>query len=143
MATTIAENNNAARETGRPALRRCLWVSRHWPTPEQKMEMENGGFDYVIELSGLGNMVLESDTDVDNFMRLLVQEVKVGGAVEVFGVFAAPVQARLSDTTEARGRGEVTGVPCYAAWNIQRTPEGGKPTFTHRRFVRVGFLDLR
>jgi predicted dehydrogenase len=29
---------------------------------------------------------------------------------------------------------------CYAAWNIQRSTDGGKPTFEHRRFCCVGAL---
>ena len=33
-----------------------------------------------------------------------------------------------------------TELSCYAAWNVQRSTEGGKPTFEHRRWCFVGVL---
>jgi hypothetical protein len=63
-------------------------------------------------------------------------------AEAVFGVFAAPVQECLHRTAnDAVVAGEWGRVlTCYAAWNVQRSVDGGKPTFEHRRFCCVGAL---
>lgn len=51
------------------------------------------------------------------------------GAVACFGTFPAPLRAFWVHNG--------TFVPCYEAWNIQRSIDGGKPTFTHKEWVRT------
>jgi hypothetical protein len=64
------------------------------------------------------------------------------GAEACYGVFAAPVQESLhrtaNDAVQIGAWGRV--LTCYAAWNVQRSADGGKPTFEHLRFCCVGAL---
>jgi hypothetical protein len=63
-------------------------------------------------------------------------------APEVYGVFAAPIQASIATRTAAERphSGPEDVVMCYAAWNVARSVEGGKPSFTHKEFLWVGVL---
>lgn len=107
-------------------------------------------------MTAVASMSVETDADVNSVMRDIADCVKQSGASAVFGVFAAPVQsaiwaesrygwvtARANDERlvvyDANGRTH-SGVGFFAAWNISRTPEGGKPTFQHKRWCQVGWI---
>ena len=49
----------------------------------------------------------------------------------VFGVFPAP----LLEALQHRMGTEYTNF--FSAWNVQRTPEGGKPTFEFKRWCKL------
>lgn len=119
-------------------MKKALWFSRHAPSASQMAEIAAMGCEIAAQEEGmrLGAMNLADDGDVGAVLLALLGLAVEHKAAACFGVFAAPVQERLH---EAAGEwGHV--MPCYAAWNIQRTVEGGKPTFEHRRFCCVGSL---
>lgn len=102
---------------------RAVWFSRHQPTPEQIKEME-GEFrvEYALDL---GARDLNSTDEVS----AILQELRDRNPAAIFGVFPAPLLAGF-----ARNPGVIR---CYAAWNINRSKEGEKPSFEHKGFLKV------
>jgi hypothetical protein len=116
-------------------MKKSLWLSRHKVTNDQLAEALEMGF--LLEESEVGNslgsMNLEDEQDVLAFCEIL----KSVECEAIFGVFSTPVMGLIHLNAE---NGERAGVPCYSAWNVMRSVEGGKPTFLHRRWVRIGNL---
>lgn len=122
----------------------AIWFSRHQPTTEQLAEIAGMGWQIHDLESGLklGAMNLQDDGDVNAVGSALLAMVSECDAVAIIGVWTAPMQEALSRTAQDSVQlGGWRGVPCYAAWNISRPVEGGKPVFEHRRFCCVGRLD--
>jgi hypothetical protein len=90
----------------------------------------------------LGAMNLADDGDLNAVLSAVLALAAEHDAEAVFGVFAAPVQECLHRTANDAVQAGEWGTPlaCYAAWNVQRSQDGGKPTFEHRRFCCVGAL---
>ena len=124
-------------------LQNVIWFSRHQPTTAQIDEAARRGWEIVALDDGLrlGAMNLLDDGDVHAVGTALLALAEDHDAVAIIGVWTAPMQEALARTAEdSVQNGEWYGVPCYAAWNISRPVEGGKPVFEHRRFCCVGRL---
>ena len=124
-------------------MKNVLWFSRHQPTPEQLSEIASHGWQIAGIDDGikLGAMNLMDDGDVHAVGTALLSLAEEHSAVAIIGVWTAPMQELLARTAQdAVQRGEWDGVECYAAWNVSRPAEGGKPVFEHRRFCAVGRL---
>jgi hypothetical protein len=125
-------------------VKKALWFSRHAPTDAQVAEVAAMGYEVVAQEDGirLGAMNIADDGDLYAVMTALLCMASQHGAEACFGVFAAPAQECLhrtaNDAVQAGKWGSV--LTCYAAWNVQRSQDGGKPTFAHRRFCCVGAL---
>lgn len=122
----------------------AIWFSRHQPTPAQLAECEQRGWNLVAIDEGvdLGARNIMDDGDVFGVGNVLLGLAKEHNAAAIIGVWTAPMQELLARTAQdAVQRGEWQGVECYAAWNVTRPAEGGKPVFEHRRFCAVGRLD--
>jgi len=123
---------------------KALWFSRHAPTSAQLAEIAAMGYEIAAIDDGLrlGSVNIIDDGDLNAVVTALLGLAAQHQAEAIFGVFAAPVQECLHRTAQdAVQRGEWgNALPCYAAWNIQRSQDGGKPTFEHRRFCCVGAL---
>jgi hypothetical protein len=120
----------------------AVWFSRHEPTPAQRDEIWELGYnlsDRTIKYGmWLGARNLTDDADVDLLVSELTIEfgpVNKETTVGVFGVFPAPVMEALRNLI-AKSEGDIR---LYSAWNRARpSVDGGKPTFEHIRFCRVG-----
>ena len=125
-------------------MKNALWFSRHAPIAAQLAEIAAMGFEIVAQEDGitLGFMNLSNDGDVHSVLSALLDLADEHKAAACFGVFAAPVQECLNHTADDSVQAGEWGkaLPCYAAWNVQRSQDGGKPTFEHRRFCCVGAL---
>jgi len=103
------------------------------------------------EGAALGDTNLADNGDVYAVVTALLSHCADKGAVAIFGVFAAPILSQIARTSEdivARGQiqtpsGGEGDYPCFAAWNVTRSVEGGKPTFTHREWVGIGRLNQK
>ena len=102
------------------------------------------GYELVVNAQNtiMATMVIETDEDKEKVLQYLR-----GGFCAVFGVFPPPIQWKISLNMEFAAAGiEISdGVkpvycPCFASWNITRTPLDGKPTFTHKEWVKVGLI---
>lgn len=125
-------------------MKNVIWFSRHQPTPEQLAEIAGKGWQiHDLEASlRLGAMNIQDDGDVNAVGSALLALVAECDAVAIIGVWTAPMMEALARTAQdSVQNGEWRGVPCYAAWNVTRPVEGGKPEFEHRRFCCVGRLD--
>jgi hypothetical protein len=123
---------------------KVIWFSRHAPTAEQLADLASERREIVALEKGmaLGACAINSEGDLQAVIGDLRDLAKDQGAVAIYGVFATPVQSIIADRTvrEAPHSGSDDCIPCWASWNVARSVEGGKPTFSHRRFMWVGFL---
>lgn len=126
----------------------AIWFSRHPATPSQLAEITDWGFALVAEEDGLmlGSKAIQDDADLCVVMGSLGALIRSRNIEAVFGVFSVPMQYAIACATEdLAGYASETGadipyVPCFGAWNVQRSVEGQKPTFEHKTFLRVGML---
>ena len=99
------------------------------------------GFQITVtpEATEMASVSLETEEQVNRVISFLQSN-----NCAVFGVFAAPVQAHLTMMVQLAALKAVDcddwegWYPCFSAWNITRSVEGGKPTFTHYKWVWVG-----
>ena len=124
--------------------KKAIWFSRHAPSAAQLAEIAAMGFELAALDDGLrlGAMNLFDDGDLAAVLSALLELASDHMAEAVYGVFAAPVQECLHRTANDAVRAGEWGrvLTCYAAWNVQRSADGGKPTFEHRKFCCVGAL---
>lgn len=127
-----------------------VWFSRHQPTAEQIQDAAARGFNIVAIAEGqaLGAANLQDAGDVRAVVSGLLALVATHDAHAIFGVPSAPIMAQLARTAaDAVQRGEFLpvdengDVPFFAAWNITRSAEGGRPTFHHQAWCLVGHLN--
>lgn len=127
-------------------MKKAIWFSRHAPTSAQIAELAERGYEIAALDKGmsLGGMSMNDDGDVCAVCQATLGLCAETGAKLVAGVFAAPMQEamfRTASTAVPKGEWH-EAIPCLAAWNVQRSTDGGKPTFEHRRFVQVGVLSI-
>lgn len=110
------------------------------------------GFEIVAVETGktLGATDMRDNSDVMAVVSGVLAQVAEHKAAAIFGVPSAPMLAQLARTAaDAVQRGafapvdgqENGDVPFFAAWNISRSVEGGKPTFAHQSWCLVGHLN--
>lgn len=130
----------------------AIWFSRHQPTAEQIADASAMGFAIVAIDTGkkLGAVDIRDTEDVKAVVSGVLSQVAEHKAQAIFGVPSAPILAQLARTAaDAVQRGELAlvdgqengDVPFFAAWNISRSAEGGKPTFAHQAWCLVGHLN--
>jgi hypothetical protein len=127
-------------------MKKAIWFSRHQPTAGQIEDAARMGYDLQVTPEGttLGAMDLRDNGDVLACVSGLLGHCAAQGAEAIFGVFAAPILAQIARTSEdVRQRGEITegDIPCFAAWNVMRSVEGGKPTFEHKQWLGIGRIN--
>lgn len=124
--------------------KKAVWFSRHAPSAAQLAEVAAMGYEIAAQDEGmrLGAMNLADNGDLNAVLSAVLGLASEHGADACFGVFAAPVQECLHRTAnDAVIACEwPKALTCYAAWNVQRSQDGGKPTFAHLRFCCVGAL---
>lgn len=115
-------------------MKKCIWFSRHALTEEQAAEIAAAGYEVIADAfaSKMATANMTSDEEVMGvimYMQLLRDRV---GVRRFYGVFPPILRAALLTWREKLG-----GAPIelWEAWNIQRSPDGGKPTFEHKKFV--------
>lgn len=132
-------------------MKTAVWFSRHQPTADQIADAERLGYTITAIETGktLGAVDIRDNGDVKAVVSGVLAQVAEHKAAAIFGVPAAPILAQFARTAaDAVQRGafvapdgqENGDVPFFAAWNVQRASEGGKPTFEHRQWVLVGHL---
>lgn len=126
-------------------MKKWVWFSRHTPTTEQLDELRANGIELVEVNVGiaLGAVDLTTDEGVWFLVAALKALVAKHNASAIVGVLPVPVLGAMWHVAQdAIMRGDTKGgdTPCYSAWNITRSDEGGRPQFTHKRFVFVGVL---
>jgi len=132
-------------------MKTAIWFSRHQPTTGQMEDAARMGYALTTTFhsTALGGKDLADNGDVLAVVSSLLGHCADTGATAIFGVFAAPILAQLARTSEdIRVRGDIQApsgsdgdFPCFAAWNVMRAVEGGKPTFEHREWVGIGQLN--
>ena len=119
--------------------RKVIWFSRHDLT-ESQLESIKGAYDDV-EIINMKELASKTITDWSEALEVLAALQDMAGknaVMEVYGVFPPPIQFELSNHCMVSH--ERNQVPCYTAWNVNRAPEGERPTFEFKEWVRVGFL---
>jgi hypothetical protein len=133
-------------------MKTAIWLSRHQPTAEQIADAETLGYTITAIEPGktLGSVDIRDNGDVKAVVSGVFAQVAEHKAAAIFGVPSAPILAQLARTAAdaiqrgalAPGDGQENGdVPFFAAWNVSRSVEGGKPTFAHQAWCLVGHLN--
>ena len=119
-------------------MKNALWFSRHQPTESQLAEISQLGYSLVALKAGveLGSESIESIGQANRIICELIALSNDFDASAVFGVFPTPILGLI----RAKNRENETQLPCFAAWNIQRSIEGQKPTFEHKQWVPIGSI---
>jgi hypothetical protein len=122
-------------------MNKAIWFSRHMPTAAQMSEIAHRGLDLVGVEEGmdLGAQSLETEEDVVRCVQRIREVAAWYGASEVFGVFPTPI---LSEGMCKRQTcpDDSNCLALFAAWNVMRSVDGGKPTFSHKEWQWVGIL---
>jgi hypothetical protein len=142
-------------------MKKAIWFSRHQPTAEQVADASAMGFEIVAIEPGksLGAVDIRDNGDVQAVVSGVLAQVAEHKAAAIFGVPSAPILAQLARTAadavqrgcwmdgsdigtpELPGHRPLLDVPFLAAWNLNRSVEGGKPTFAHQAWCLVGHLN--
>jgi hypothetical protein len=129
-------------------MKKALWFSRHIPTQIQMDEIKEMG--YTLEATEIawgmdnGAIDIQEDAQVIEVIDKILTYVSNNKINIVFGVFPTPILNYAFRTAE----GAVEWgdwwrpVALYAAWNVMRSIEGQKPTFTHKKWLPVGALSI-
>lgn len=111
------------------------------PQPSSTNASNAAGMSSPSIACAWGAINIMDDGDVFCVGNVLLGLAKEHNAAAIIGVWTAPMQELLARTAQASVKmGEWSGVECYAAWNVTRPADGGKPVFEHRRFCSVGHL---
>lgn len=123
-------------------MKNAIWFSRHQPTADQLADAEKLG--YKIEPEGivagklLGAMELKNAEDVKTVITELFKQVEEYDASAIFGVPSTPILVQIA--TAGDPERSDNDIPFYAAWNVMRSVDGQKPTFTHKSWEFIGNL---
>ncbi len=132
----------------------AVWFSRHEPTVEQIKDAARMGYIIVGVVAGreLGAFNMTMGEDINCVLRSIRGLIEFNKAMAVFGVPSTPIlnvmaiemETEMTAEDVENGRQDAhegyfkRTVPFYAAWNVQRSVEGGKPTFEHNGWFQVG-----
>lgn len=124
-------------------LQNAIWFSRHNPSAEQLAEIAGEGNALVAIEEGiaLGSRNINSEDDLDDVVRHIRALARKHSAWTIYGVFPVPVLGVMCsyvgvsyDDTPGRG------LHCFSAWNVTRSNDGEKPSFSHKKFLFIGML---
>jgi hypothetical protein len=119
-------------------MRKALWFSRHQPTSAQLAEIKNiWEYELLFNMADAAKIELNTEEAVMEWVRELETHIAQLGVEAVFGVFPTPILSYCFETRNRRGK----WVSLIAAWNVQRSIEGGKPTFEHKEFQIVAIFN--
>jgi hypothetical protein len=118
----------------------ALCFSRHTPTVDQLAEIQCCGFNLILpDQKDFGGAEINTDEDINKVINRIVNVCKRLNIQAIFGVFPTPVLAWFRCHAEMQNRaGKPMSNNLYAAWNVSRSVEGGKPTFVHHKWMVVG-----
>lgn len=115
-------------------MNKCIWFSRHAMTEAQAAEIAAAGYQ-VIEDAKVSTMAMAnmtSDEEVRETIMYMQQLLRNSGVQRFYGVFPPAIRSALLAWT---GMFSGNTIELWESWNINRSPDGGKPTFEHKKFV--------
>lgn len=114
-------------------MNKAIWFSRHALTEEQAEEIAAAGYE-VISDAKVSEMAKQNITSEEEVMNIVdsFMELRNHGVNRIYGVFPPALRSALLAWTGMFGGNTVE---LWEAWNITRSPDGGKPTFEHKKFV--------
>lgn len=113
---------------------KCIWFSRHSMTEAQAAEIAAAGYEVMedCKLRDYAAMNITSSSDVmDVIIHMQVLRDR-DGVRRFYGVFPPVIRAALLTWRKEFGGNKIE---LWESWNVQRPPDGGKPTFEHKKFV--------
>lgn len=115
-------------------MNKCVWFSRHEITAEQAAEIAAAGYEVLkdCKLTELAGMNMTSDEEVMETIKYMMLLRDRSGVQRFYGVFPPALRSALLAWAGMFGGNTIE---LWEAWNIQRSPDGGKPSFEHKKFV--------
>ena len=115
-------------------MNKCIWFSRHDMTEAQAAEIAAAGYEVYKDafVAKMATANMTSDEEVMEVITYIYLLRDRAGIRRFYGVFPPVLRSALLTWREKFG-----GLPIelWEAWNIQRSPDGGKPSFEHKKFV--------
>lgn len=115
-------------------MNKCIWFSRHDITEAQAEEITAAGYEIIEDsfASAMARKNLASDEEVMEVIMYMQQLLRNSGVQRFYGVFPPAIRSALLAWTGMFGGNTLE---LWESWNVQRSPDGGKPTFEHKKFV--------
>lgn len=131
--TTTPAVMGGGKKKRKQKMNKAIWFSRHEMTAEQAAEIAAAGYEVVkdskfTEFAGHNMTSDEEVMETIKYMMLL----RNSGVQRFYGVFPPVLRAKLLAWTGTFGGNTLE---LWEAWNVQRSPNGGKPSFEHKKFV--------
>lgn len=113
-------------------MNKCVWFSRHALTESQSAEIAAAGYEIFedAKIAEFAGMNLTSESEVMDIIIRMIALRDIHGVERFYGVFPAVIRSALLSWNFGRNPIEL-----WEAWNITRPPDGGKPSFEHKKFV--------
>lgn len=114
-------------------MNKAVWFSRHALTEAQAEEIAAAGYEIIEDsfASAMARKNLASDEEVTEVIKYM-QLLKNSGVRRFYGVFPPAIRSALLAWT---GMFSGNTIELWESWNVQRSPDGGKPSFEHKKFV--------
>lgn len=103
-------------------------------TESQSAEIAAAGYEVMedCKLRDYASMNITSENDVMEVIMYIQLLRDRAGIRRFYGVFPAVIRSALLTWREKFGGDPVE---LWEAWNVNRSPDGGKPSFEHKKFV--------
>ena len=103
-------------------------------TESQSAEIAAAGYEIhndakIAEFAGMNLASDEEVMEIIMYMMLLRDRYAVN---RIYGVFPPVIRSALLAWT---GKFSRNTLELWESWNVQRSPNGGKPSFEHKKFV--------
>ncbi len=111
----------------------AIWISKHDINEAQREELqEKYNVDKIIEKKNIGEMNLNTENDVLNWMEALLSVVKKykEDKIILVGVWTTPILPYMFNLSK--------NTTVLSAWNVMCSIEEEKPTFRHKKFINIG-----
>lgn len=123
-----------------------IWFSRHEPTESQINEI--GKEKELIFFSDLASVTID-ETSFENFVNEFfrrIYDLKGNNkklVLNIYGVIPPILRSILLAISDLTNKTEY-GILIFTleSWNIQRSKEGEKPAFLHKKFICTGYYYL-
>lgn len=114
-------------------MNKAVWFSRHSMTEAQAEEIASAGYEIFedAKIAAFAAMNIKSEEDLMEVIKYM-QLLKNSGVQRFYGVFPPAIRSALLAWT---GRFMGNTLELWESWNINRSPDGGKPSFEHKKFV--------
>ena len=113
--------------------------TRHKLTTAQLAEIGSVDADFM----DLASLNILTEVQGEGIFLQIAERCKGKGDVNIFGVLPVPLRACFVAHNETDPDYALPHIQVWEAFNVNRSPEGQKPTFEHVAWLRTGSYNIR